>query len=303
MSESLASKYLDSAMLGRLMAQPLLTRLAMQGTVSGLHRSPHKGSSVEFSQYRNYSPGDDLRRLDWRVFARSDRFYLKEFEAETNLRCHLVLDGSGSMAFAFKNNPSKFDYARRLVAAFAYLLVHQGDAAGLTIASHRPPPEIPPKRTPSHIQLMLESIDKATAEGETLITKELHAMADRIRPRAMVVVISDFFCDLHELVGAVQHLRFKKHDVVLLQLLDRQEVEFKFDHPVRFQDLESSTSLVTEPQLIRDEYLRQIGLFQESLRQKASAMSVDLRTFMTDESMEKAASGLLLARAQLATAG
>ena len=303
MSESLASKYLDSAVLNRLMAQPLLTTMAMQGTVSGLHRSPHKGSSVEFAEYRNYAPGDDLRRLDWRVFARTDRFFLTEFEAETNLRCHLVLDGSGSMAFSYKTNPAKFDYARRLVATFAYLLVHQGDAAGLTVCNQTPPPEIPPKRTPSHVQLILESIDTATAEGETLIVKELHAMAERIRPRAMVVVISDFFCDLEELVGAVQHLRFKKHDVVLLQLLDRQEVEFKFDHPVRFQDLESGTSIVAEPQLIREEYLRQLSLFQDSLRQKASEMRVDLRTFMTDEPIEKAASGLLLARAQLATAG
>src|SRR5439155_4551342 len=144
-------KFLDPQVLARLMPQPLLTRLTMQGTVSGQHKSPHRGSSVEFAEYRNYVPGDDIRRLDWRVFARTDRFYLKEYEAETNLRCYLVLDCSGSMAFGGKA-ASKLDYAKRLVATLAYLVVQHGDAAGLICVGEKTATEIPPRRNPSHLQ-------------------------------------------------------------------------------------------------------------------------------------------------------
>src|SRR5687767_9413840 len=148
------------------MAQPLMTHFPMEGNISGHHRSPHRGSSVEFAEYRNYVPGDDIRRLDWRVFGRTDRFYLKEFEAETNLRCYLVLDCSGSMRFGYQHG-TKLDYARRLAAALAYLVVHQGDAAGLLCAREEGVTEIPPKRTPTHLQLITDTLVQTEAKGNT----------------------------------------------------------------------------------------------------------------------------------------
>lgn len=300
MAESLSTKYLDPSLLARLMAQVFVTRLPMEGSISGLHKSPHRGSSVEFAEYRNYAPGDDIRRLDWRVFARTDRFYLKEFEAETNLRCYFVVDASGSMAYGSQPEVRKIDIARRLAAMLAYLLIHQGDAAGLLAVNSKPVADVPPRRTPSHLQSILEALDQTEPKGETGLPAALHELAERIRPRAMVVIISDFFTELEPLLSALQHLRFKKHDVVLFQLLDRAEVDFKFDRPVRFQDMESNFGIVSEPAMIRDEYLRQFNGFLRQLRDRSREIRVDHRSVLTDESLEPTLASFLIERAQFA---
>ncbi len=296
------TRFLDPQVLARLMPQPLLTRLPMQGSVSGHHRSPHRGSSVEFAEYRNYTPGDDIRRLDWRVFARSDRFYLKEFEAETNLRCYLVIDCSGSMGFEGKSG-TKFDYARRLAATLAYLVVHHGDAAGLVSVGSKLAREVPPRRTPSHLQTIFEVLEESRAEGETGLVSALHDIAEKVRSRAMIIVISDLFCDPDELLSCFQHLRFQKHDVAIFHLLDRMEVDFKFDRPVRFDDMESNFNLVTEPATVRDEYLRQLELFLERLRLGCNEFKADYRRVITDQSYEKVLADFLVERARLAAMG
>ena len=288
-------KYLDPQALARLMAQPLLARFPMEGTVSGHHKSPHRGSSVEFAEYRNYVPGDDLRRLDWRVFARTDRFYMKEYEAETNLRCYLVLDCSNSMSFA-STGERKIDFARRLIATLAYLIVHQGDAAGLVCVGEKTFQEIPPKRNPAHLQLILETLEKAEPHGETGLIPVLHELAEKTRRRALVVIFSDFFCDPEGLTSAFQHLRFQKHDLAVFHLLDRMETEFKFARPVRFVDLESKFSLVTEPAMIREEYLRQFHAFLERLRAGCHEFKADYRQVLTDQSYEKVLSDFLVER-------
>ena len=195
----------------------------MEGSVSGRHKSPHRGSSVEFAEYRNYVPGDDIRRLDWRVFARTDRFYLKEFEAETNLRLHLVVDCSGSMGFG--SRAVKLEYAKRLGATFCpYLAAHQGDAVGLMCAGKGVTQEIAARRNPAHLKVIFDTLGGLEARGETGLTAAMHELAEKARRRALVIVLSDFFCDLDPLLDAVRHLRFQKHDVVaLFQLLDRAE--------------------------------------------------------------------------------
>lgn len=281
------------------MAQPLLTRLPMEGSVSGHHKSPHRGSSVEFAEYRTYVPGDDLRRLDWRVFARTDRFYLKEFEAETNLRCYLVLDCSGSMAFSSKHG-TKFDYARRLAATLAYLIVHQGDAAGLICLGEKNLLEIPPKRSPSHVQLLCEAIDAAKPEGGTGLVRGLHELAEKVRRRALIIVLSDFFAESEEIVSAIQHVRFQKHDLAAFQLLDRQELEFRFDRPTRFVDLESSFKLVAEPAMVRDEYLAQLQAFLTRLRSGCHEFKAEHRQIVTDQDYERVLSDFLVERARAA---
>jgi uncharacterized protein (DUF58 family) len=288
-------KFLDSAVLNRLMHLTLMARSPMEGGVSGLHKSPHRGSSVEFAEYRNYVPGDDIRRLDWRVFARTDRFFLKEFEAETNLRCYFVLDCSGSMKFG-----NKLDYAKSLVATMAYIAAHQGDAVGLICVTGKSPIEIPPKRNPAHLKLIFDTLEKAEAHGQTNLAPALHDLAEKVRRRALVMVISDFFCDLEPLLNAFQHLRFQKHDMGVFQLLDRAELDFQFDRPVRFVDLESSLSIVTEPSTIRDEYLRQFGLFLEALRDGCHEFGADYRRVVTDQNCERVLADFLMERAQLA---
>ncbi|HEY3861240.1 MAG TPA: DUF58 domain-containing protein [Verrucomicrobiae bacterium] len=293
--------WLDSQVLNRLMHLTLMSRTPMEGSVAGLHKSPHRGSSVEFAEYRNYVPGDDIRRLDWRVFARTDRFFLKEYEAETNLRCYFVLDASGSMKFG-QAPGGKLAYAKRMIATLAYIAAHQGDASGLFCATGKSSVEIPPRRNPAHLRVLFDALDKTEAKGETGLIAALHGVAEKVRRRAMVVVVSDFFCDLDELLNAFQHLRFQKHDLAVFQLLDRAELDFQFDRPVRFVDLESSMSVVTEPSIIRDEYLRQLRMFLEGLRGGCNEFGVDYRQVVTDQDYERVLADFLVERVRLAAA-
>ena len=257
--------YVDQDSLSRISGEPLLTPFPMEGTVSGHHRSPHKGSSVEFAEYREYTPGEDPRRMDWRVFARTDRYYLKEYEAETNLRGHFVLDCSGSMDFG--DPESKFEYGKKLLSTLAYLYIGQGDAVGLHTLRQKKPQVLPAKRNPSQIQEILELIGPLKPKGETLLASSLHEIAETVRMRAMIFVVSDMLDEPSDILDAVLHLRDRKHEVVLFHLFDRQELEFTFDRPTRFVDLEGAGSLITEPTVIRAEYLARLDEHVEELRQ------------------------------------
>ena len=284
------------------MIQPLVARFPMEGTVSGLHKSPHRGSSVEFAEYRNYVPGDDLRRLDWRVLGRTDRYYMKEFEAETNLRCYLVLDCSASMRFIGKHE-AKLDFARRLAATLAYLVVHQGDAAGILCVGEKTVFELPPRRNPAHLRLILNSLEKIEGRGKTGLVEALHSLADRVRRRALIIVFSDCFVEPDALLNCFQHLRFQKHDLVVFHLLDRMELDFPFDRPIRFVDLETSTSLVTEPAVVRGEYMKQLESYLALLQAGCHEFKADYRRALTDQSCEKLVGDFLVERARMAAMG
>jgi uncharacterized protein (DUF58 family) len=296
--ENSANNLLDPKVLARLGVHPLLARFPMEGNISGHHKSPHRGSSVEFAEYRNYVPGDDIRRLDWRVFGRTDRFYLKEFEADTNLRCYFILDCSASMGFSGQSG-SKLDLARRMIATLAYLVAQQGDAAGLLCVGEKTVVDIPPRRNPAHLQLLFQTLEKTEARGETNLFKALHDLAEKVRRRALVIVFSDFFCDPDELINCFQHLRFQRHDLAIIHMLDRMEIDFPFDRPVRFVDLESPSSMVTEPAMIRDEYLRQFRGFLERLRASCLEFNADYRQAVTDMDYEKILAGFLEERARI----
>lgn len=283
--------FLDPLVLARLAQLELVARGPMEGSVSGRHQSPHRGASVEFAEYRKYVTGDDPRHLDWRVVARSDRFYLKEFEADTNLRCHLVLDASGSMAFGEPGH-TKFDYACRLAATLAYLAVHQGDAVGLTCEAR----EIPPRRNPAHLQHINAVLAEAAPAGPTNLVAVLHALAEKIRRRAMVIVFSDCFAEPAALLNCFQHLRFRKHDLAVFHLLDRAEIDFQFDRPIRFADMESNASIVAEPGLIFARYRAALDEYLQQMRDGCREFKVDYRRVMTDEDYEKVLASFLLAR-------
>ena len=299
MAENGKLTLLEPDVLARLMAQPLMSRFPMEGTISGQHKSPHRGSSVEFSEYRNYVPGDDLRRLDWRVFGRTDRFYMKEYEAETNLRCYLVLDCSGSMAFSGQHG-NKLDYARKLLATLGYLVIHQGDAAGLVCAGEAGTIDIPPRRTPTHLQLITDTLQSREAKGSTNLVSALHDVAEKIRPRGLIIVVSDLFHDPDEILGAFQHVRFKKHDLAVFQLMDPMELKFEFDRPVRFVDLESSGSIITEPAMIREQYLAEVNRFLELIKRGCHEFKADYTLVQTNQSYEKVLADFLVERARLA---
>ena len=297
MLEEKEQPLIEADVVGRLIGQPLLARFPMEGTVSGHHRSPHRGSSVEFAEYRNYVPGDDIRRLDWRVFARTDRYYLKEFEAETNLRCYVVLDCSGSMGFK-GNNGIRFDYAKRLAATLSYLVINQGDAAGLVHANAKDNIEIPPRRNASHLQLILDSLNQASPKGETNLIPLLHELAEKARRRALVIILSDCFCDETELRDALQHLRFQKHDLALFHLLDPLELDFTFDRPVRFVDMEGSQSIVTEPATIRAEYQLQLTRFLKKIQTNCHEFNADYRQVTIDQPYDRVLADFLNERAR-----
>ena len=247
---------IDRAAVSRFTGDPLIGTLPMEGSVSGHHRSNHKGSSVEFAEYREYSPGEDPRRLDWRVMARTDRLFLKEFEAETNLRCQFSLDCSRSMSFG--ETGSKFDYGKKIIATLAYLFLRQGDAVGLNLLGSGKRSVLTAKRNPVHLQTLLQLVQDAEPNQEQLLVPSLHDLAESVSMRALFVIVSDFLDEPSAIMKAIHHCRERKHEVVLLHLFDIQELEFIFTHPTRFVDLEDGQSLLTEPSEIRKEYLFQL---------------------------------------------
>ncbi len=289
------TQLLDHDLLVRLGAIPVEARLPMLGNVAGKHRSPHRGSSVEFAEYRKYVPGDDTRLLDWKAYARSDRYYIKEFEADTNLRAYFVVDNSGSMAFAEKGM-AKIEYASRIAANLAYLLVNQGDAAGLSVCRDKLHIEIPPRRRPAHLQLINHTLQDLKPEGETGLVQALHQIAEKIGQRAVVVILSDLFCDTAALEDALQHLRYRKHDVCMFHLMDPQEIAFQFDKPHRFVDMEDNTVLIVEPNLIADEYQEALREFLTNVKSACHNVHADYQLVTTDSPLEPLLRDFLLNR-------
>jgi uncharacterized protein (DUF58 family) len=270
----------------------------MEGNMTGFHKSPHRGSSVEFAEYRKYAPGDDIRHVDWRVYARTDRFYMKEFEADTNLRCYLVLDCSGSMGFAMRHE-DKFSYARKAIATLAYLLVQQGDAVGLLCFNDKHLKDIPPRRNPAHLRNIFDALAEVKPHGPTAVVRILHTLAEKIHRRALVIVFSDFFAELDSLLDCFQHLCFRKHDVALFHLLDRAEIEFQFDRPVRFVDMECSDRIVAEPSMIRAQYQQELQRYLERIETGSREFGVDYRRVMTDQDYEKVLANFLVERTRI----
>jgi len=310
MNEAPEREFLEPEVLARLMRLPLQSRVPMEGGMSGQHKSLHRGSSVEFAEYRKYVPGDDIRRVDWRVYARSDRFYMKEFEADTNLRCYFVLDCSASMGFAgirhaqtpavfgtqAGREQSKLTFARRLIATLAYLIVQQGDAVGLLCFSKDTIHDIAPRRNAAHLKHIFDALAQVRPGGTTSLVQTLHDLAEKIRQRALVIIFSDFFTEVKPLLDCFQHLRFRKHDLAVFHLLDRTEVDFQFDRPIRFVDMESPFSLVAEPVMIRNRYLEELKRFFEELRNGCSEFKTDYRWVVTDQSYEKVLADFLMER-------
>ncbi len=287
--------FLDPELLSRLGALPVESRVPMMGNVAGKHRSPHRGSSVEFAEYRKYVAGDDTRRLDWKAFARSDRFYIKEFEADTNLRAYFVVDASGSMNFSGLGE-SKVSYARRIAASLAYLLVNQGDAAGLSLCTEKLHLEVPPSRRPAHLQRIFNTLAGLEPKGETGLVPALHEIAEKVGQRAFVVILSDLFTDPEKLADALQHLRYRKHDISVFHLMDPQEISFDFERPHRFVDLEDGTAIVAEPALVTEEYHRALDEFMTAVRAKCHDAQADYQLIPTDTPLEPLLREFLTAR-------
>jgi len=287
--------FLDTQVLSRLAGLPLLARRPMQGNVSGRHASPHRGSSIEFAEYRKYVPGDDLRRLDWRAYGRSDRFYIKEFEADTNLRCCFVLDTSGSMDFGSRGI-TKLEYGRRLIATLGYLASQQGDAVGLACVAKSIVRQVPPKRNPAHLRVLFDLLEAARPQGETQLAAVLHELAETIQQRALVVIVSDLFLEPAVLGRCFQHLRFRRHDVAVFHLLDPLELDFNFRRPMRFLDMEGGPAIFAEPSDIAARYQRALDEYLSGLKQVVLESAIDYSRVSIDEDYEKVLVRFLMSR-------
>ena len=288
--------FLEPAVLARLLALPLHARQAMLGSVSGNHRSPVRGSSLEFAQYRKYVPGDDTRRLDWRTWGRSDRFYIKEFEADTNLRLCLLFDTSGSMDFTpAGSKQTRLDYAKRLGGTLGYLAAQQGDGVGLWTLAEKPV-NVPAKRGAAHLGVVLDQLDGIKATGGTTLIQSLHDAAEQIRQRALVVVFSDLFVQPDELKIAIQHLRFRKHDVAMFHLLDQQELDFDFDRPARFVDMEGGEAILADPSLIARNYRAAVKKYLTDLDEVIRTTGIDYHRIKLSEAYDDVLVRFLLGR-------
>ena len=252
-------RFLNPAIIARLGTMELKARTVVEGFLSGLHRSPYKGFSVEFAEYRQYMPGDDLSTLDWKVYARTDRHYVKKFEEDTNVECHLLLDVSGSMAYRGSAPMSKMEYGSVLAASLAFLMHRQRDATGLMTFDDKIAFRLPASARPGHLNALLLGLERIRAGKRSDVGRPLHQLAEALLKRSLVVLISDLLDEPEPIIKGLQHLKFRGTDVIVFQLLDPNELTFPFKGSAKFKDLESDQEVVTEPASIRTSYLRELA--------------------------------------------
>jgi uncharacterized protein (DUF58 family) len=290
-----SSGLVDPALIHRLEPISLRARLVVEGFLTGLHRSPYHGFSVEFAEHRAYQPGDSLRYLDWKVLGRTDRLMIKQFEEETNLRAMIALDVSGSMAFR-SHEVSKADYARTLAAAFVYLLLGQRDAVGLAAFDTAPREILPARSAVTWRNELWAALERSEPAGETDLGAALHRVAERIGRRGLVILISDLLDDPGRILEALHHFRHDGHDVLAIQVLDPREIDFAFDREARFEALESGDSITVDPWQIAPEYRDQINGYLEAIREGCARHHIQHHLIQTDQPMQSALLEMLLAR-------
>ncbi|HEX8293924.1 MAG TPA: DUF58 domain-containing protein [Pyrinomonadaceae bacterium] len=292
-------RFLDPEVLARIGSLELLARAVVEGFIAGLHRSPFTGFSTEFTEYRQYNPGDDLRYLDWRLLGRTDRFFIKKYRADTNAQVTLLVDTSGSMRYAGREGGvSKLQYAQFLAAALAHLASRQQDAVGLTAFGERVHTHVPALNRAGHMRTVYGRLSALEAGGETRLSEALHLTADRLTRRGVVALVSDFYESPDELAGAFQHLRFRGHDVIAFHVLDPKEVGFEFeDNLLLLEDSETLEQLPVLPDVVAGGYRERVSAHVAALRQTCAANRVDYELVTTDRPLDFALFSFLSRRA------
>jgi uncharacterized protein (DUF58 family) len=286
---------IDPQTLMRIKSLQMRARVAVEGFFKGIHRSPYHGFSVEFSEYREYSPGDDPRYLDWRLFARSDRYYVKRFEDETNLRCYLVLDTSKSMGYR-SGAYSKSEYARTAAATIAYFLSTQRDAVGLLTFEDRITDYLPPRHRPGHLRRLMSALEREPLGRATNLAEPLDQIAATVRKRGLIILISDLLAPTDLLKTRLGYLRSRGHDVIVLRILDPAEVHFTFSTPAMFHDVESERELYIEPSDARSDYLRRFAAHAAEIKRACVDLGIEYEEITTDQPLELVLFDLLKAR-------
>ncbi len=278
---SLVSRYLDPALIERLNHLTLSAKSVVEGATTGVHRSPVKGASIDFRQHRFYVPGDEPRRLDWRLLARTNRPYIREYDEETNLRAVLLLDCSGSMGYGGKSG-TKLDYAARVVAALSYLMLGQTESVGLSTFSGQLENWLPPRPGTPQLSRIIDNLERCAAKGESALATALHGVADRLDRRALVIVISDFFTPIPPVTQGLAHLAHDRHEVLVLRVLDADELSFPFRNWSRFRGLEGERPQLCEPAAVRKTYLTNFENHRKELESACTTVRSEFHAFITE---------------------
>ena len=293
------SDVLTSQDIGKFVNLQVLAKHVVEGFCSGLHRSPHKGFSVEFKEHRQYVPGDEIRDIDWKLYGKTDRLFIREYEEETNLRCTILLDSSGSMGYSGSrsNGLTKHTYAVRTAACLTYMLLQQQDSVGLATFDTKVRKYIPPRARPKHLQAIINQLDKTKPGAETELGDVFHEMVSKIQRRGLVVIISDLFGDVDYLMKALAHFRHAKHEMIILQVWDSDELDFPFRQWTQFASLETADQQhLVDPAQIRRAYLEKLDAFREQLTNGCNRHRISLVPMTTDQPYADALAGFLAAR-------
>lgn len=291
-------KYLHPETVAKLDNMALRARLVVEGYIIGQHKSPYHGFSVEFAEHRAYGPGDEIRHVDWKLYGKTDRYYVKQYEEETNLKAYILLDTSRSMKYT-SGKVTKLDYASYLSAALSYLMLNQRDGTGLILFDEKIQTFIPPRSTSSHLNSILKHLEKPKLGSDTEIGSVLHEMAERIKKRGLIILISDLLDNQESVLSGLKHFRHNKQEVILFHILDRKELDFDFNARTRFKDMESGSLLTTEPWQIKSSYKKRIQLLQVDYKKQCRKQLIDYVPLFTNQSLDIALNSYLNKRQKL----
>ncbi len=285
----------DPVALSKIANMELRARLVVDGVLSGIHKSHYKGSSIEFLEHKEYSPGDEIKHIDWKALAKTDKYYIKQFEEETNLKCYIFLDTSGSMGYK-STGISKFEYASTLAASLAYLLLKQSDLVGLISFSEKALHYIPPRSRLTHLHILLNALKEIKIAGKSNASAVFSEFLEKIGRRSLIIIISDFFDDTEKIIRQLKYFQFKKNEVILFHILDPYELTFPFETITYFESMEDDRRILADTKSIKDRYLSGINRFTEQLRQSCFESQIDYRLIDTTTPLDQALINFLARR-------
>ncbi len=289
-------RYLDPQTLASIQGLDLAARLAVEGYVAGMHKSPYHGVSVEFAEHREYVPGDDIRHVDWKVWSNTDKFYLKQYDEETNLLTYLLLDTSESMGYASEGHVSKLQYAQLVAAALSYLVLQQQDSVSLATFNAKVDRFLRPSGQPSHLKDVLQVMSATPARQKTDLGAIFHDLAERFKKRGLIVLLSDLFDEPSRILAGLRHFRHRRHDVIVFQVLDPAELDFPFRQTTLFKGLEGLGDQLADPASLRRAYQDEVNAFCSELRKGCQSINIDYVLLRTDQSLDQALSSYLATR-------
>ena len=289
---------LSSGIINKIDSLALRAKLVVEGFLAGLHKSPYHGFSVEFAEHRPYEYGDDVKYIDWKLWAKTDKLFIKQFEEETNLKCYILLDRSKSMKYA-SDKLSKFEYSKSLAASLAYLMIKQQDAVGLSTFDNKINFTIPPKTKPNHFNLIAQTLHNAKTGNTTKVSNVLHVLAQSIKKRGLIILISDLVDSHEDIMNGLKHFRYKGHEVIVFHILDPREIDLNFNESVKFIDLESDESITTDPRQVKIAYQKEIKDLIASYKNQCRKNKIDFINISTSDSLENSLINYLIKRNKL----